>query len=42
LQLALKIIEQGETERYEPEQYEDKKKKRVLQRSTPRSRASRL
>ncbi|MFM0572040.1 Ku protein [Paraburkholderia caledonica] len=31
LQLALKIIEQGETERYEPEKYDDKEKKRVLE-----------
>jgi len=30
LQLALKIIEQGEAERYDPEQYEEKEKQRVL------------
>ncbi|TGP40309.1 Ku protein [bacterium M00.F.Ca.ET.228.01.1.1] len=31
LQLALKIIEQGEAESYDPGQYEDKEKKRVLE-----------
>lgn len=31
LQLALKIIEQGEADSYEPGQYEDKEKKRVLE-----------
>lgn len=31
LQLALKIIEQGETVSYEPDRYEDEEKKRVLE-----------
>ena len=31
LQLALKIIEQGEAESYDPGQYEDREKKRVLE-----------
>jgi DNA end-binding protein Ku len=30
LQLALKIIEQGEAQNYDPAQYEDEEKKRVL------------